>query len=76
MTLTQLMRPFRDRPKPGQSVRIFLSDGSQEIGHCTLLHMNGASFIQWYDAKTRNVIDVNKIKGWMPIARQSLTPDA
>jgi len=62
------MRPISDQPELGMLVKLFLKNGKEAVGHCTLIHSNGFSCLYWY-VKKRN-IGVDKIKGWMPITQQ------
>jgi len=54
----------------GDSVRVFLRDGTERLAHCThIVHYSLGEFTQWYDNKTRRGIDATQIVGWLPVER-------
>lgn len=64
------MRKLSDpRLEFGESVRVFLRDGTERQAHCTHIVCSEGEFTQWYDNRTRKALDVSGIKGWLPSER-------
>lgn len=64
--VVQIMHPISKQPELGLTVRLFLNDGRELNGHCTMIYLeNGPGQLYWYVKKKS--IDVSKIKGWMPL---------
>ena len=65
--VVQFMFPFSKQPEPGVRVKVFMKDGKKKTASCTEVAAPDFHGLQWYDVETRDAIDVNKIKGWLPI---------
>jgi hypothetical protein len=64
----KFMRKLSDKRLDfGNSVRVFLNDGSERTAHCTLITCSQGQFVEWYDNATRKGLDATQIKGWLPL---------
>lgn len=63
----RFMRKLSDKGLQfGVEVRLFLRDGTELLGHCTLITTNDGQFTQWYNSTTRKGVDRTQIAGWLP----------